>query len=66
MASRGSGWEVFARMFVNDGVSQGSILGLTFSYYIYMNDLSDDVIGNIIIYADNTKFYSKFVQASDL
>ena len=32
----------------------------------YVNDLPDDVICNIAIYADNTTLYSKCDQASDL
>ena len=32
----------------------------------YINDLPDDVICNIAIYADNTTLYSKCDQASDL
>ena len=43
---------------VNAGVPERSILGI--------NDLSDDVICDIAIYADNTTLYSKFNQASDL
>ena len=31
-----------------------------------INDLSDDVICNIVIYADNTTHYSQCDQASDL
>ena len=31
-----------------------------------INDLPDDVIYNIVIYADNTAHYSKCDQASDL
>ena len=46
---------------VNAGVPQGSILGPT-----YINDLPDDVICNIAIYADDTTLYSKCNQASDL
>ena len=38
--------------------------GLHFSSII--DDLSDDVICNIAIYADNTTHYSKCDQASDL
>ena len=46
---------------VNAGVPQGSILALQ-----YINDLPDDVICNIAIYADDTTLYSKCNQASDL
>ena len=44
---------------------QGSILGCTL-FLLYINDLPDDVISNIAIYADDTIFYSKSDQASDL
>ena len=50
---------------VNAGVPQGFILGPTL-FLLYMNDLSDDVIGNIAIYTDDTTLYSKCDQASDL
>ena len=60
-----SGWKVFTRISCYTGVSQGSILSSTV-LQIYINDLSDDVICNISIYADNTTLYSKFDQASDL
>ena len=43
---------------VNSGVSQGSILGPTF-FLLYINDLADDVICDIVIYADDTTLYSK-------
>ena len=37
-----------------------------FSYYTLINDLPDDVIGDIAICADDTFLYSKCDQASDL
>ena len=50
---------------VNAGVPQGSILGLTL-FLLCINDLPDDVICNIDVYADDTTLYSKCDQASDL
>ena len=50
---------------VNAGVSQCSILGPTL-FLLYINDLPDDVICNIVIYPDNTAHYSKYDQASYL
>ena len=55
----GSGWKV------NAGVPQGSILGPTL-LLLYINDLPDDVICDIAIYADDTTVYSKCDWASDL
>ena len=49
---------------VNAGVPQGYILGPTI-FLLYINDLPDDVICNIAIYADDTTLYSKFDQAYD-
>ena len=43
---------------INDGVPQGYILGCTL-FVLYINDLPDDVICNIAIYADDTTLYSK-------
>ena len=50
---------------VNAGVPQGSILDSTL-FLLYINDLPDNIICNIAIYADNTALYSKCDQASDL
>ena len=50
---------------VNVAVIQASILGPTL-FLLYINDLPDDAICNIAIYADDTTLYSKCDQASDL
>ena len=50
---------------VNAGVPQRSILGPTL-FLLYINSLPDDVICDIIIYADDTTLYSECDQASDL
>ena len=50
---------------VNAGVPQGSILGPTL-FLLYINDLPDDVICDIAIYAYDTNLYSKFDWTSDL
>ena len=50
---------------VNAGVPQDSILGPTL-FLLHINDLPDDVICDIAIYADDTTLYSKCDQASDL
>ena len=50
---------------VNAGIPQGSILG-PILLLLYINDLPDDVICDIAVYADDTTLYSKCNRASDL
>ena len=50
---------------VNAGVPHSSVLGPTL-FLLYINDLTDNVISNIAIYADDTTLYSKCDQTSDL
>ena len=42
---------------VKAGVPQGSILGLLF-FLIYINDLSDDLVSTIKLFADDTSLFS--------
>ena len=50
---------------VNAGAPPGFILGPNL-FLLYINDLPDDVICDIAIYADDTTLYSKCDRASDL
>ena len=50
---------------VNVGVLQGSIYGSTL-FLLYIDDLPDDVICNIAIYADDNTLYPKCDRTSDL
>ena len=50
---------------VNARVPQGSILDPTI-FLLYINELLDDVICNIAIYAADTTLYSKCDQACDM
>ena len=49
---------------VNAGVTEGSIGPILF--LLYNNNLTDDFIYNIAIYASDTTLFSKCDQASDL
>ena len=50
---------------INAVLPRGSILGPT-PFLLYINNLPDHVKYDIAIYADDTTFYSKCHQASDL
>ena len=50
---------------VNAGVLQSSILGPTL-FLLHINDISDDFICDIAIYADDSTLYFKCNQASNL
>ena len=50
---------------VNAGVPQGSILDPTL-FLLYINELPDDFICDIVIYADDNTLYSKCDQTSNL
>ena len=65
MASGGSECDVFIEYPVNEGVLQGSILGLTL-FLLNINDLPADVICNIATYANDTNSYSERDQAFGL
>ena len=65
MALSGSGRKVFTRISSYAGVSQGSIFGPVF-FLLYINDLPENVVCNIAMYADDPTLYSKCHQASHL
>ena len=50
---------------INAGIPKECILG-PILFLLYINDLPDDVIFNIAIYADDATFYSKYDLAYDL
>ena len=49
---------------VKSGVPQGSVLG-PLLFLIYVSDISDDVSSNVILFADDTKLYSRVDRQGD-
>ena len=43
---------------VKVAVPQGFILSLLFFFLIYINDLSDDLVSTVKLFADNTSLFS--------
>ena len=61
MVLDGKSWQEYP---VNNGVTQGFILGPAL-FLQWINKVSDDVVCNIAIYADDTTLYSECHQVSD-
>ena len=62
MVLDGKSWQEYP---VNNGVTQGFILGPALILQ-WINKVSDDIVCNIAIYADDTTLYSECHQAFDL
>ena len=53
-----SEWARIEWLTMKAGVPQGPILGPLFFFYIYINDLSDNLESNVKLFADGTSMFS--------
>ena len=49
---------------VKSGVPQGSVIG-PLLFWIYVSDITNDVSSNVILFADDTKLYSRVERQED-